>query len=121
MALKYTSEDMGTSLSDLLIYEIHAAYSREQVKLSENTNALSKGVVLKVNTDGSYSEFTAAEGESAAAVLAQDVPANSGEAVIFVRGVVLNNAALQWKSDITDANKKAALTSLKNATIIIKE
>ncbi len=120
MALKYTSEDKHASLSDLLIYEIDRAYSREEVTLSSVTADLPMGSVLKANTDGTYSEFAAAEGETAAAVLMHSVPKGGTQAIIFVRGVVLSEAVLAWKSGMTDANKKKAVASLKTATIIVK-
>ncbi len=120
MALKYTSEDKGASLSDLLIYEIDRTYSREEVTLSGVTADLPMGSVLKANTDGSYSEFAAAEGETAAAVLMHNVLKGRTEGLVFVRGVVLNASLLAWKSGMTDANKQKAVASLKTVTIIAK-
>ncbi len=120
MALKYTSEDKGASLSDLLVYEINLLYSREEVTLSSVTADLPMGSVLKANTDGTYSEFAAAEGETAAAVLMLAVPKGGTEGLIFARGVVLNASLLAWKSGMTDANKQKAVASLKAATIIIR-
>ena len=117
--IKVSTEELGQSFSDLVIYEVDPYWSREKVIIAESSGDLKFGTVL--TREAEASEYKPLKGEGdAVAVLIQDVPDNEAkqEALVIRRGAVLNGDKLVFESE-AEANKDKALLKLSDLGIAI--
>ncbi len=123
MALHHQTFEKPPVLSDLLLFEIDALYSRENVSIKD-TDDLPLGTVL-VDKSGTYEAFTGPGADAdnpitPAAVLIVDIQSGTSMATAIVRGAVVREDALVWDDGVTDAQKTTALTHLKTLGIIAR-
>lgn len=112
-------EDMYAVLSDLLIYEIDARWSREEAVIAVTTKDLPLGTVLEKSIDGLTPLTT--EGE-AYAVLGRNIPASeeAQSAMILCRGVIIHKDKLVFETGVTPEFVATAITALNTLGIIAK-
>ena len=110
---------------EFILSEANGARSRENITMAQG-HALQPGTVLGiVSASGEYAPFnpTATDGtETAAGILYDEVDSTDGvvAAVAVVRDAEINGNHLIWPVGITDAQKAAAIASLRGTGIILR-
>lgn len=105
------------TLADVLLAEVHPAWSRENGTLADQSGAdVPLGTVL-ARVAGKYLpvDFAGEDGsQNAVAVLAEEklAVADDVPAVVLRRGVVVNTAGLVWPTGATTEQKTAAIAAL---------
>ena len=110
---------------DLIKWEAHRAYSREVETVASGQNLAQFAVVGRVTASGEMAEFnpSAADGsETAAGILIEAVDASSAarKGVVLERVALVDLDFLVWKSGLTQAQKDAALATLKGLGIVAR-
>lgn len=114
------------TLADLLVAEVHRAWSRETVTLADQSGAdVPLGTPLAL-VGGKYTPVDLAGADAAAvtvALLAEDKLAVDADtpAVILARGVVFNPGAVVWPAGATNEQKADALANLKSLGLVARE
>lgn len=145
--LQHFSESWPKSLSHVVTYEIDFNYCRENGEFAPTAVEVPMGAVLAQNDKGQYVPFGAELSPAVEAVEASEgVQAVEGKAaviadkacailvsrkmavseepqpcVVLARGACVCAPNLVWGKDVTDAQKKTALASLKALGIVPKE
>lgn len=110
-------------LGDLLLTEVHPAWSREPSLHAAGTTAAMGGVLARVAGKYHPLDPVATDGsEIAHAVAIEVVDATAGEArgVVIARGACVEASALVWPAGITDAQKSVAITQLEVRGIVVR-
>jgi len=109
------------SLSDLLLVEVKAGWTKEKVILKGGVN-YPLGAVLSVKSGIHQILAPDAEdgSENAVAVLAEavNVGADGAAGLVIARGAVVAAEELCWPDDITEPEKAAALAELEARGIV---
>jgi hypothetical protein len=114
-------------LGDLLKREYDRDYCREDVELVASAEGYKMGAVLgKVTANGKYALSPATGstgGETACAVLLQDVPVNGEKGLIVARGpAIVADTALVFHSSVnSDALKSAKQQQLAAFGIVVRK
>lgn len=120
-------ENSKPTLADLVLVEVHRAWTRQLVTLAGPLTAQPMGLVVgKVSASGKYVPLApgASNGSQiAAGVLIEDLPTSPADVkrVALLRGAVVNQAALVWPAGITDPQKTAAVAQLEAAGVLARD
>ncbi|MBF0395768.1 MAG: head decoration protein [Desulfobacterales bacterium] len=111
-----------TYLNDILKWEQENNYSREEITIQSGEN-LKIGTVIGKNNAGKVTaiHFSATDGsQNAYGILIDDYDASLGDmaGTAIVRDAMIVSKHLIWPLNITNEQKKAALSQLKTAGII---
>lgn len=112
-----------TVLSDVLLVEVKAGWTKQNVLLSATTVALGMGVVLAKLASGEYAPLDLAGtgvAKKAAAVLISpaEISATAQKKVVIARGATVAKNNLIWPAGATDEQIKTALAELEALGIV---
>lgn len=110
-------------LSDLLLTEVAAGWTRECVSIAAG-DALPIGTVLVKAASGVCAPpvVDPASKEDAYAVLAEPLPASAAArpGVVIARGATLNVNQLIWTDTLPEARRKALIASFDKRGLVLK-
>lgn len=118
------SQTLAPSIADLVLYEVHPAWSRDKVLIGSG-NLVLLGTVLAKDAGGEYNpvDFAGAAGaEVAIAVACEKVDASAAakKGTAMRRGCVLDTPSLVWPAGATDLQKAGAIASLNGLGILTR-